>query len=67
MREQDSGLVAIEQNDSIAEGRLNENGVGGAFLVSNNSHPHVKIDDIVAQVAQDLGRRAVTTSGDDER
>jgi hypothetical protein len=49
MSEQDSGQVAIEQNSSIAEGRFNENGVGGPFLVADDSHPQVKITDVVAQ------------------
>ncbi len=29
--------------------RFNENGVGGGGAVSNDSHPHVKITDVVAQ------------------
>jgi hypothetical protein len=53
MSEQDlyanRGQVVSEQNSSVAEGRFNENGVGGPFLVMDDSHPHVKITGLVAQ------------------
>jgi hypothetical protein len=42
------GQIVIGQKSSVAEGRFNENGVGGVSLVSG--HPHITEDDLTAQI-----------------